>query len=426
MSDKQINDMITFAVSPVGETSQINQTLTKARVRIFYTGLNRNYTFITEEFAEKLLRTLPYTPVGGYLDEDGDFTDHGKSRDRMTVFGVVPENPNVTWEENLDKDGILRHYACCDAFLWTERYEKAKEIPGSAHSMELYLKSVKGDWKRDGALEYFEFTDGCFFGLTALGERVEPCFEGAAFYNLDDANKLLAELKTYNFSATNELIGGTKSMDNEKVLDGSVEEGKEGLEQETSVENNEQEPIVNNTEESIEPVEGPVEGPEGEGEDAGEPAEDPEDPAEPEEDPEEPEEGNEPRQQDEEEVETVSREEYELLQSKVTELENEISTYKAQVEELTSYKTEIEKNEKLAVIEKYSQTLSEEIVNNFTENIDNYTLETLKSAIAIEVVTVNEELLFNNSNEENVVVTDVEDHQYTSGAAKLMAKHKKN
>nr|DAH17951.1 MAG TPA: hypothetical protein [Caudoviricetes sp.] len=51
-------------------------------MRIFYKYANRNRTYIDDDFAEKLLNTLPYTPVSGIWDDDEeDFTDHGSSRE---------------------------------------------------------------------------------------------------------------------------------------------------------------------------------------------------------------------------------------------------------------------------------------------------------------------------------------------------------
>ena len=68
--ERKIADKINFSIAPVREIQEISPIISKARVRIFYTGLNRNLTYITEEFAEKLLRTLPYTPVGGLWQQD--------------------------------------------------------------------------------------------------------------------------------------------------------------------------------------------------------------------------------------------------------------------------------------------------------------------------------------------------------------------
>ena len=59
-----------FEVSIYGNLTPFekNPLLSLARVRIFYKGLNRNRTFITDEFAEKLITSLPYTPVSGIWD----------------------------------------------------------------------------------------------------------------------------------------------------------------------------------------------------------------------------------------------------------------------------------------------------------------------------------------------------------------------
>ncbi|MCI7336865.1 MAG: hypothetical protein MSH35_09150 [Lactobacillus amylovorus] len=47
---------------------KFNDVITKARCRIFYKYGNRNGTYITDEFAEKLVATLPYTPIKGIFD----------------------------------------------------------------------------------------------------------------------------------------------------------------------------------------------------------------------------------------------------------------------------------------------------------------------------------------------------------------------
>ena len=47
-----------------------NEVLSMGRCRIFYKYENRNASFITDEFADKLIKTLPYTPVKGIYDGD--------------------------------------------------------------------------------------------------------------------------------------------------------------------------------------------------------------------------------------------------------------------------------------------------------------------------------------------------------------------
>lgn len=50
--------------------------------------------------------------------------------------------------------------------------------------MEIYRPSIKGDWKEIDGKTYFVYTDGCFLGLQVLGDKKEPCFEGAGFFSL--------------------------------------------------------------------------------------------------------------------------------------------------------------------------------------------------------------------------------------------------
>lgn len=211
--DKPIID--SFSVKVYGELQPYNEVISKARVRIFYKGLNRNATYISDEFAEKLVNSLPYTPIKGiFSDETHDFTDHGDFRNEGKAYGVVPYPANFAWEDFEDSDGITRTYACADVLLWTGIYEEAKLIPGKAQSMELYGKSLKGEWKYIDGQKCYYFTDGCFLGLEALGENVEPCFEGAQFYSLMEPFMKLAksfeELSTYakktidSFSRINE------------------------------------------------------------------------------------------------------------------------------------------------------------------------------------------------------------------------------
>jgi hypothetical protein len=66
-----------FEVSIDQVHEKVTPTISKAKCRIFYKGKNRNGTYITDEFATKLLKSLPYTPVKGIFDEEnGDFKAH--------------------------------------------------------------------------------------------------------------------------------------------------------------------------------------------------------------------------------------------------------------------------------------------------------------------------------------------------------------
>lgn len=187
----------TFNVSFYGDTQQINETLSKGRVRIFYKGMNRNHTYISDDFANQLISSLPYAPVKGIFNkEEVDFEDHGKDNTDGKIYGVVMADPNFAWEEHLDEDGITRSYACADVLLFTGLYPEAKLIYGESQSMEIFRETLQGEWRisEEDGQPYYHFLKGSLVGLQVLGKDTEPCFEGASFYSY---NKELKELLNY-------------------------------------------------------------------------------------------------------------------------------------------------------------------------------------------------------------------------------------
>ncbi len=212
MKEKEKITQANFDICIIGETEKYNEVTSKARCRIFYKYANRNATYITDEFAEKLISTLSYTPIKGiYLKDDNDYTDHGADRHLGKIYGITPENPNCSWEEHEDEDGVMRTYLCCDVLLFTALYEEANDIFGKAQSMEIYPPSISGAWEIIDGVEYFVFKEGCFLGLQVLGEQVEPCFEGAAFFNLYNSLKeICGKIENTNFS-NHEKTGGKET-----------------------------------------------------------------------------------------------------------------------------------------------------------------------------------------------------------------------
>jgi hypothetical protein len=172
-----------FPVTVYGNLEKYNEVTSKARCRIFYKYGNRNGTYITDEFAEKLLSTIAYAPVKGIFEYD-DYTDHGTRRSEGRIYGIVPENYNLTWEAHIDEDGVERTYACVDVIIFTALYKEANDIVGKSQSMELYEPSLQYHKQIIEGQQYIVFDAGCFLGLQVLGDEVEPCFEGAAFFSL--------------------------------------------------------------------------------------------------------------------------------------------------------------------------------------------------------------------------------------------------
>lgn len=209
-------NQIEFPISIYGSIERFNDTLSKARCRIFYKGGNRNGTFITDEFANELISTLHYVPVKGIYDGN-DFTDHGEKRSEGQIYGIVPETNNFAWEQHLDEDGIERTYACTDVYLFTALYPEASEAIGKSQSMELYEPSLTYHFSMLNGQKYVVFEHGSFLGLQVLGDNVEPCFEGASFFSLRQSiEDTIQKIKSYSMGGKSEMKINFKLSDNQK------------------------------------------------------------------------------------------------------------------------------------------------------------------------------------------------------------------
>lgn len=465
MENEKIN--INFPVTVYSELTPYNKVISKGRVRIFYKGVNRNNTYISDEFAEKLLSTLKYTPVCGiYDDQDKDYTDHGENRQIAKAYGVVPENPNISWEKHMDEDGVEREYACADVLLWTGRYKEAKEIIGKSQSMELYANSIKGEWKYINGRRCFEYTEGVFIGLAPLGDNVEPCFEGAAFYTLTSSlEELVEELRNYNL--LNKQEGGKKEMvinfkisDREKsdaifrLLNPNFNEEndwevqysiidiyddyvfvinyedrtywrfsytKDDEKNEIALGEKTQRFIIDvneselNTLKSLRALNGETF-----------------------------EKLDEVFSNKDEEIERLNGDisekdnsigelstkisekdnEISTLSAKNLNLETEISTLKADKENLEEFKLEIETKEKEAVVDKYSDKLDKEVLETYKNNLKDFTKETLEKELAFKYVEATPEIFSKKQESLEYIPTGFEERENLSPAAQLIKKHK--
>lgn len=199
----------------------ISDTITKKRCGIFYKGRNRNGSYISDEFAESLIKTLPYAPVKGiYDEEDEDFTTHGTKRSEGRIYGVVPseQEMNFAWEKQLDSDGVEREYCCVDVYLYTALYKEANEIDGKGQSMELYPPSIEGEWVNINGTSTFKYSKASFLGLQVLGDNAVPCFEGSSFFSLFAKDGHLYTLFTTLLEKINELSRGDEKMENNKDM----------------------------------------------------------------------------------------------------------------------------------------------------------------------------------------------------------------
>lgn len=453
-----------FSVQVYGNLDKYNDVLSKARVRIFYKGANRNGTYITDEFADKLISSLPYVPVKGiYDEEDEDFTDHGVRRNEGRIYGIVPENPNFAWETHLDEDGVERTYACADVLLFTALYGESFQISGKAQSMELYQNSLRGDFQIINGQKYFVFSDGCFLGLQALGDGVEPCFEGASFFSLyDSLTEMVRKLDAYNLNnnkGEQGMVINFKLSDNQKynmifdlvnpnfneaggwVIDEMIDQVYDEYAIGYLMNENKHERIyytknddtdslqidkredcyivdVNGREKEVLSTVQKLNGNTFEKLDEKfENAEKVE------------KENSEFTQKITEQEATIStlttekenlstelntvKENYQALDSEKTKLENQIN-------ELNEYKLGKEREEKEEIIDKYSTQLSKETLDQFKEKIDEYTKDDLDKELAYTLVT-SKPSIFNLKAGENIIPKDTP----KTGVEAILDKHMK-
>ena len=231
----------------ISDVEKINPLFSKAKIRVLYTGLNRNNTYFSKEAVEKAIPSIYNIPiVGEFLENADNFGGHGgkieisdddiKWIQTTKPYGVVAESAEIYWETVQENDGSEHEYLVIDgAYLWSGRYEELNDVVAQSYEQSMESKVQKGDFaKGDGAeafkIDYFLVSALCILGVNKNGEgHVEPCFESASImtYSLnkdeftEQFNLLVAELKT-------SLSKGGYQMD--EVVQEKVEEVVETVE----------------------------------------------------------------------------------------------------------------------------------------------------------------------------------------------------
>ena len=399
----------------------INPLMSQCEIKVLYVGENRNRSFITEDVATEMAKTLRGAPIVGYYKEEKqDFADHGevviiddegiKFKCNTKPYGFVSPDAKVWFQEFEDTNDfgetIVREYLMTTGYLWTGQFEECKsavEGDGKPQSMELDKDTLQGRWERNTkGMDFFIINDAIFSKLCILGDSVEPCFEGASvtapdvsasFAKVDDTFKqtlfsMMQDLQTA-------LKGGQQMDDNKTVV---VEDPAPAVEEPVF------EAVTPVVEESAPATEEPAaasENPEAEGEPAVDPEpefkknEDEED-EDKKDDPEDSKgDEGEPAKKDDED-EDDEKKKYELLESQHAELQNNYSALndaheqlKADYEllknsynELAEFKRQSDDAKKDQVIESFYM-LSEEDKQEVISNKANYTLEEIEEKLSV-------------------------------------------
>lgn len=196
----------------ISDVKQFNPLFSTCKVRVLYTGKNRNLSIITKESVEKALPSLKNIPiVGEYSEENQDYKGHGGKIDldsykyihTTKAYGVVPESATYEWEEVKGRDGTVREYLVINGcYLWTGRYEEAYDVISKGKGQSMEIEVTDGQWVEEE--EAYQIDGFLFSALCILGDDVEPAFEDANItaYSLDkdsfkqEFTQMLSELKS--------------------------------------------------------------------------------------------------------------------------------------------------------------------------------------------------------------------------------------
>ena len=420
----------------------INPLMSSCEIKVLYLGENRNRSYITEEVATEMAKTLRGAPIVGYFrKEKEDFADHGN---RMIIddegikfecmtkpYGFVDPAAKVWFQtfEDTDEFGnkVTRKYLMTTGYLWTGQYEECKVAAeeGRPHSMELDEDTLVGHWatNRESGMDFFIINDAIFSKLCILGDDVEPCFEGSSvtapkvssnFTKIDDEFKktLFSMMQELQFA----LQGGQQMEDEVKVPETEVVEETPAVEAEPIAE---EIPAEEFTAEEEAVIAEPVVETEVENDFAASKKED-ENESEESSDEEEKEEASEEdeekkkyaKKEDEEEKEEEKSEEnsdtpetedkskedeedkrkYELLETEFTNLQQKYSELEEKYNELVAFKAQVEDVKKDEMISKF-YFLSDEDKKEVVENKSKYSVDEIEAKLS--VICVRNKVNFN-------------------------------
>ena len=373
----------------------VNPLMSRCEIKVFYVGANRNHTFISEEVATEIGKTLRGAPIVGYYrDTKEDFTDHGekviiddegvKFECQTIPYGFVSPDAKVWFQNFEDNDGmgntVVHKYLMTTGYLWTSQFPESS-LPvnqGRPQSMELQNESVKGQWRTnyDNGLDFFIINDAIIQKICILGDDVEPCFEGASVtapdvstkFTLDDNFKhtlysMMQDLK-------NALNGGGQQMDN--------------LEQSVTTEATEEKGVETNfTQEEAATVV-----PEEEAKDTSvsssyvkeDKKEEDQNDDKNSNDSSDKEDDND--KDDDEQNDKKDAKKYALIEEELRSLKESYSALQTQYQELVQFKKEIDNQKKKELINEFYM-LSDEDKADVVRNIEKYTLEEIKSKLSV-------------------------------------------
>lgn len=414
---------------------EINPLMSQCEIKVLYIGKNRNGSVISKDVAMNMAKTLRGAPIVGYYKKDkNDFRDHGE---QVTVdgdgvhfncltqpYGFVAPDAKVWFKDFEDEDPItgdkvVRTYLMTTGYLWTGQYEEAQEMydNGKGHSMELDKNTLEGFWTRESnsLVDFFIINDAIFSKLCALGDDVEPCFEGSSItapevsknFTLDDKfthtlfsmmkelqetlqggtsemkveNNVAVEETVTETTATTETPAEAPASDftqTEEAITEAAEATTEAAGTEAEKSATEFEKTLDNDVESAAAennsnIEGEIPADFAKKEEEEAPKSDSEDKKE---------DTTENKEDAKEEDKEDAKKKYSLLEEQYNELQDKFTKLEEEVKSLREFKLNTDNKAKDALIEEFYM-LSDEDKKDVVENKANYSLDEIKSKLAV-------------------------------------------
>ena len=416
----------------------INPLMSKCEIKVLYVGANRNHTFISEEVAAEIGKTLRGAPIVGYYKQSKeDFRDHGekviiddegvKFECQTVPYGFVSPDAEVWFQNFEDHDGmgnsVIHKYLMTTGYLWTGQFPESS-LPveeGRPQSMELQNESVQGHWETnyDNGMDFFIINDAIIQKICILGDDVEPCFEGASVTAPDVSTKFTLDdnfrhtLYSMMQDLKNALNGGGQQMENLENTAAVENENVEPVTEFTEAENTEATAaadVNDNTEDTSAPTDYVKEDDDKEEEEAAE-----EEKAEELASEENPDDVEEDSDKDDNDRERTKK--YELVEQELNALKESYALLQSQYQELVNFKKEIDNQKKDALIAEFYM-LSDEDKADVLSNKEKYTLEEIKAKLS--VICFDKKISFalnketENKKEEEIVTYTLDNNENNS------------
>ena len=351
-----------FIASAPEKFSASGMELNRLDVGVFHKYENENYSYITDEMAESLIKSAESgnTPLVGLFDpQTSQWASHSSP---LVNRGYGYVSAFKGWEKKVDTDGIERDYAIFTVVLFNDYYDEANLIVGQNQSMELDRDSITGEWCDFNGQDYYVYRTARIKGLCVIGEHT-PCFSQSKFLpsdfdlksGVEQFSAALSELREQVNNLIDTVKGGEKNMENENKPTSEFENEQnnpEVNEPEVAPKNDELQEKFDNLQRSYDELTANF-------------------------------------QQAEEKIKELEsniaaeQEKFASLETERNALKASISDYESKITSYEQKITEYENANKNSIIEKYSKVVSEEEIKKIKESFDNLSAAEIESRLAI-------------------------------------------